>query len=62
VTECEWGNTEATIVFQPDDPTDPPFLDSLRGTRNQLIISFKHNAGLCRVEDVQHLLRDGKDQ
>jgi hypothetical protein len=62
VTACDWGTTEAAIVFQPDDPTDPPFLESLRGARNQLLIAFKHDAGLCRVQDAQHILRDGNDQ
>ena len=62
VTECNWGNAEATLILQPDDPIDPPFLDRLRGTRSQLLIAFKHNAGICRVEDIQHLLRAGKDQ
>ncbi len=62
VAECTWGNTEATLVFQPDDPTDGPFLESLRGSRHALHIAFKTNIGLCRVEEVQHALKAGQDQ
>jgi hypothetical protein len=62
VTECDWGNNEAIIVVQPDDPTDPPFLDGLRGNRHELLVAFRHNVGLCRLENVRHLLKDGNDQ
>ena len=61
-TTCKWGNQEATLVLQPDDPTDGPFLDGLRGTHHQLLVALKHNAGLCRVTDVQHEFAAGKDQ
>ena len=60
--ECTWGTREATLVFQPDDPTDGPFLDGLRGSRHQLHVAFKHNVGLCRVDEVQHILKAGLDQ
>ena len=62
VTKCTWGNTEARLVLQPDDPTDGPFLDGLRGTRDQLLVALKHNAGLCRVTEVQHEFAAGNDQ
>jgi len=61
-TTCRWGNNEATLVLQPDDPTDGPFLDGLRGTHHQLLVALKHNAGLCRVTEVQHEFSAGRDQ
>jgi len=62
VAECTWGSREATLVFEPDDPTDGPFLDGLRGSQHQLPVAFKHNVGLCRVGEVQHVLKAGLDQ
>jgi TIR domain len=62
VTRCTWGNTEATLTLQPDDPTDGPFLDGLRSSKHQLLIALKHNVGLCRVTEVQHEFADGRDQ
>jgi hypothetical protein len=61
VTECTWGATTVTLLLQPDDPTDGPFLDSLRNTNHQLLIAFKNNAAQCSLTDVEHRLRDGRD-
>jgi hypothetical protein len=49
-------------MFEPDDPTDGPFLDRLRGSRHSVYIAFKHDFGLCQIEDVQHIHKDGHDR
>lgn len=61
-TKCTWGNTEATVVLQPDDPTDGPFLDGLRSSRHRLLIAFKHNIGLFTVREVRNEFTAGNDQ
>jgi hypothetical protein len=62
IAAASWSKEKAVLTCEPDDPTDGPFLDGLRGTHHPLFIAFKHNVGLCRVEDVEHRLNNGKDQ
>jgi hypothetical protein len=62
VVECTWARQEATLMLQPDDPSDGPFLDALRDSRRSVYVAFKGNLGLCRVEDVLHVLKGGQDR
>jgi hypothetical protein len=62
VTRCTWGNRDGTLVLQPDDPTDAPFLHGLRTSTHQLLIALKHNVALCRISEVQHEFTAGADQ
>ena len=62
VIECTWEHQEAVLMFEPDDATDGPFLDRLQGSRRSVDIAFKHNLGLCQIEDVQHIHKDGRDR
>jgi hypothetical protein len=55
VQECQWGNREASLELEPDDPTDGPFLDSLRDDLASLIVAFRNNAAICRVGEITHI-------
>jgi len=54
IHECEWGSREFSLQAEPDDPTDA-FLDSLRGDAATLIVAYRNNVAICRVQDVTHI-------
>lgn len=57
VQECEWGNREVVLELEPDDPTDGPFLDSLRGDSVTLILAYRNNAAISRVREITHIAK-----
>ncbi len=62
VVECTWGSAEANLVLQPDDETDGPYLDGLRGADHLLLVAFRQNVAACRVAEVEHTMKNGLDQ
>ncbi len=57
-----WGSREVLLSLLPDDPADGPFLNALRGLREQIIVGFQGNVAVCRVADLTQTSTQGKDQ
>jgi len=62
VTELSWTQESATLLVEPDDKTDGPFLDSLRQKHNHVIVAFSNNAGIGDVSNVEHIVAAGKQK
>jgi hypothetical protein len=50
-----WGDDEVSLTLQPDDPTDGPFLNSLRGSRDRVIVGYEASVALCEVTKSTHI-------
>jgi hypothetical protein len=62
VIELSWTQDCATLLVEPDDKTDGPFLDSLRQKRNHVIVAFSNNAGIGNISNVEHIVAAGKQK
>jgi hypothetical protein len=57
-----WGSREVLLSLLPDDPADGPFLNALRGLREEIILAFQSNVAVCRVADLTQTSAQGRDQ
>jgi hypothetical protein len=48
-TRVQWGVEEVSVTLEPDDPTDGPFLNSLRGIEDDIIVGYQGNVAICKV-------------
>jgi len=62
VIESHWGEREATISLEPDEPEDAAFLDGLRNARKNIWLAYRNNVASAGVHDVRHRTKSGKDQ
>jgi len=62
VAEAKWDESEATLLFAPDEHADGSFLDNLRNRQSKVRLAYKGNAAICSVQTVQQRSKDGVDQ
>lgn len=51
---ASWGAREISFEFEPDDPTDGPFLDSLQGITHDIVIAYAGKVAICNNVEVTH--------
>ncbi len=61
VRESHWDGREATMLFEPDEAADGPFLDTLRN-RHRIRLAYRNNAAVCSAQTVKQQSKDGADQ
>ncbi len=59
VERSSWA-TDVSLTVAPDDPTDAPFLASLKTDSGRIVLAYQHNVALGRVKQVVHLTEKGK--
>ncbi len=59
VEESSWGTSKANIVFGAEEPSDIPFLDSLRSAGTQAYVAYRTDVAICKVNEGTRLTRAG---
>jgi hypothetical protein len=62
VLESSWKANSATLLVEPDDPTDGPFLDKLRSQPRHIIVAFGNNAAIGSIAGVEHIVSGGQQR
>ncbi|HXX24855.1 MAG TPA: hypothetical protein VEO19_17075 [Terriglobia bacterium] len=63
VVRSSWGSDTITLLLEPDDPTDAPFLSTFVGTsENRVIASYQHELAVATVAGATHTTEKGKSQ
>ena len=62
VVKSSWANGEVLLTVVPDDPTDAPFLKSLRRDTGKIIAAYQHDVAICRVAQVVHHTDKGESR
>jgi hypothetical protein len=57
-----WGTKEVSLVLEPDDATDGPLFNSLRGTDNSIIVGYQGNVAICKVANSTQVSGGGKNR
>jgi len=58
VEKSVWADTVSLKVI-PIEPSDDPFLGSLRSDTGKIIVAYQHNVAICKVRRVTHLTEKG---
>jgi hypothetical protein len=58
VEKSSWGN-EVSLTVLPAEPTDDPFLNSLKNDSGRIIAAYQHNVAICRIDKVVHRTEKG---
>ena len=62
VSKSRWTNGEVFLTVTPDDPTDTPFLNSLRRDTGKIIAAYQHDIAICRISQVTHQTEKGESR
>lgn len=62
VVNSRWGTKEISLLLEPDDPTDGPFLDGLRTSDSKVYVAYNTNVALCSVIESVHINEAGRNR
>lgn len=58
VDQSSWGD-EVSLTVLPMEPTDDPFLGSLKGDSGKILAAYQHNVATCKIRKVIHITEKG---
>jgi hypothetical protein len=59
VESSVWGE-QVSLKVAPVEPSDDPFLASLRSDTGRIIVAYHHNVAVCKASRATHLTEGGK--
>lgn len=63
VAKSSWGGGTISLLLEPDDSTDAPFLSSLiTAAGKRIVAGYQHNLAIASIVGATHITERGKSQ